>query len=246
MPTFRFAMRDKLSREGTPQNFETIENELERLWAALKAVNDSIGEGGDGSVDLSDYVQGPTPAVSVANEIALWADTSGRLLKRSTGTGFVRLTSGVVSVQPAIDLNTDVTGLLPLSNLDLDGDATHVLFGDGTLRALERDDISDFPHRLLSAEHSDTEPELAEAGAIIVGRASGETIAAEAYWFDGQPAPAVSSLVDIGGNEFWIDGEPLAAIGFSSAGQWTKLDPPPHGDMILLWNGVDFEWIDYP
>jgi hypothetical protein len=243
----KFAMRDKLGREASPHLFETVENELERLWAALKALNDTVlGIDSSGTVDLSAYVKGPTPALSVDAELTLWSGTTGRLLKRGTGTGFVKVTSGVVSVQAQVDLTSEVTGLLPLANLALDGDATHVLFGDGTMRAAVKADISDFAHRLLSAEHSDTAPETPEPGAVIVGTASGETVDAGAYWLDGGPVGTVSTLDDPGDDTYWIDGAPVAFVGFSNEGQWAKLDPPPRANMILKWNGTTFEWIDYP
>jgi hypothetical protein len=241
---FRFAMRDKLGREASPQLFETIENEFERLWAALKAVNDEGGSA-DSSVDLSDYVKGPTPASSVDAELALWSGTTGRLLKRGTGTGFVKVTSGVASVQALIDLTDEVTGLLPLANLALDGDATHVLFGDGTMRALVRADISDFAHRLLSAQHSDTEPETPEPGALIVGVSTGDTVDSELFWLDGQPVAIVSGLDDTGADDYWLDGAPVAPVGFSSEGQWAKLDPSPDLDVVVKWNGTSFEWAPY-
>jgi hypothetical protein len=46
------------------------------------------GAGGDASTNT---------ASSVVDEVALFADTSGKLLKRSTGTGLLNLTSGVAS-----------------------------------------------------------------------------------------------------------------------------------------------------
>ena len=245
MTAFRFAMRNKLPREISPLAMETIENELEYLWAALKAVNESIDTTSGATVDLSDYVTGPVPGVSVQDEIVLWSGVTGRVLKRASGTGVVHATSGVYGVG-LVNLASEVSGLLPLANLSLDGNATHLLFGDGTMRAIVKADISDFAHRLLSAEHSDTTPETPEPGAIIVGVAGGETIDAELYWIDGGPVPTVSSLADLGADEYWIDGGPLASIGFSSEGKWAKLAPPAHANMILKWDGTALGWIDYP
>jgi hypothetical protein len=230
----RFAMRDKLGREATPHTFETIENELERLWAALKRINTLASEGG---------VQGPDS--SNDGEIVLFSGATGALLKAATGTGVVHATLGVYSVSD-VDLASEVTGLLPVGNLALDGDATHVLFMDGTMRAIVAADIGDFAHRVLSAEHSDSVPAVPEAGALIVGQTSGETVDAEVYWLDGEPAPIISGLDDPGADVYWIDGEPLAGIGFSTEGRWAKLDPSPVPDVVPLWNGVEFEWVALP
>lgn len=52
--------------------------------------------GGGGSGDFSSNT-----ATSVVNEIVLFADTSGKLGKRSTGTGLAKLTSGVLSTATA-------------------------------------------------------------------------------------------------------------------------------------------------
>ena len=54
-------------------------------------------------------------ATSVDSEVALFSSTSGKLLKRATGTGVCKLTSGVLSVSN-VDLTSEVTGVLPLAN----------------------------------------------------------------------------------------------------------------------------------
>ena len=57
--------------------------------ATKKYVDDAItGSGGDASTNTSS---------SVVNEVALFADTGGKTLKRATGTGIATLTSGVLS-----------------------------------------------------------------------------------------------------------------------------------------------------
>lgn len=55
------------------------------------------GGGGGGGGDAS-----TNTAVSVVNEGVQFADTSGKLLKRATGTGLVNRTAGVESVLPAL------------------------------------------------------------------------------------------------------------------------------------------------
>jgi len=61
------------------------------------------GAGGDASTNT---------ASSVVDEIALFADTSGKLLKRSTGTGLANLTSGVMS---ALAIGTGVATALGIN-----------------------------------------------------------------------------------------------------------------------------------
>lgn len=52
---------------------------------------------------------------SVNNEIVLFSGTTGKVLKRAAGTGFVKATSGVISYSTAVDLSTDTTGSLPIN-----------------------------------------------------------------------------------------------------------------------------------
>lgn len=56
------------------------------------------------------------PASSVDGEAALFDSTTGKLLKRATGTGPAKLTSGVLSASN-VNLASEVTGDLPLANL---------------------------------------------------------------------------------------------------------------------------------
>lgn len=55
-------------------------------------------------------------ASSVDGEIALFNSTTGKIIKRATGTGFVKSTSGVFSTSSNISLTSDVTGTLPIAN----------------------------------------------------------------------------------------------------------------------------------
>lgn len=57
-------------------------------------------------------------ASSVDSEIALFSGTGGKTIKRATGTGFVKVTSGVIGTPAAqISLTADVTGVLPIANI---------------------------------------------------------------------------------------------------------------------------------
>jgi len=55
------------------------------------------------------------PASSVDSEVAIFNSTTGKLLKRATGTGVAHLTAGVLSASN-VDLTTEVTGALPIAN----------------------------------------------------------------------------------------------------------------------------------
>lgn len=56
------------------------------------------------------------PASSVDGEIALFDSTTGKLIKRATGTGFVKATSGVYSTTSTVNAATELTGVAPLAN----------------------------------------------------------------------------------------------------------------------------------
>jgi hypothetical protein len=71
-------------------------------------LNATSGAGG-GDVD--------GPASSVASEVVLFDGTTGKILKSATGTGIVRVTSGVYGTPGAVDLTSEVTGDLPFANL---------------------------------------------------------------------------------------------------------------------------------
>lgn len=57
------------------------------------------------------------PSSSVDSEFALFSLTTGKVIKRATGTGFAKSTSGVFSVVASINLAADVsTSVLPVAN----------------------------------------------------------------------------------------------------------------------------------
>lgn len=77
-------------------------------------------------------------ATSVDSEIALFSSTTGKVIKRATGTGVAHVTSGVFSASN-VDLTSEVTGVLPIANGGTNSTATPTAggigYGTGTAHA---------------------------------------------------------------------------------------------------------------
>lgn len=66
---------------------------------------------------------------SVDSEVMLFSGTGGKTAKRATGTGFAKLTSGVLSTSSNVVLSSDVSGVLPMANGGTDKSLTSVIGG---------------------------------------------------------------------------------------------------------------------
>ena len=76
---------------------------------ALKVVRVNAGETGLEFANAAGDASTNT-ATSVDSEIALFSSTTGKLLKRATGTGYAKATSGVFSVDSTATVRTDLQG----------------------------------------------------------------------------------------------------------------------------------------
>ncbi len=53
---------------------------------------------------------------SIDAEIALFDSTSGKIIKRATGSGFVKATSGVYGTSSQVNMASEITGVAPVAN----------------------------------------------------------------------------------------------------------------------------------
>jgi hypothetical protein len=113
-------------------------------------VSDASGKVANSSVTSTElgYVSGVTsaiqtqidskvtgPAASVDSEVMIYNGTTGKLAKRASGTGFAKLTSGVLSTSSSVNLTSDVSDVLPVANGGTGRStmtANNVILGNGT------------------------------------------------------------------------------------------------------------------
>ena len=229
MPGFKVPMGTKIPHDGSdPRTFETINLEFERIYRAFKEAAAAIEAIQTGGGTSGGDVFGPASAV--IDQIALFADTTGKVLKAATGTGVVHAVAGVYLIA-LVNLASEVTGNLPVTNLNSGTDASASTFwrGDGTWAAVGI-------HNLLSVTHPDTEPNAALANAIIAGKFSDTAIS----WFDGLPADYIPTSLNLGDMSYWFDGDAFVDIG--STVLWRRVTPPTIAGQVLTFNGSDLVW----
>ena len=193
---------------------DDIADEFRRVYRILtqqarnaNEIEESAGGGGAGG----DVVG---PASSVNNQIVLFDGITGKLIKAATGTGPVKAAAGVYSVGP----------------LDL-GDPTEIF---GTLPASS---VSGLGHNVLSTTHTDSEPNPAQAMAMIYGKYTDLAVA----WFEGLPTGFIATADDLGTMKYWFEGLPIASIG--TAVTWARLSPPTAAGQMLGFDGTQIGWV---
>lgn len=88
----------------TPADWSATPSDLQQALDTLAA---DVAASGTGDVT--------GPAASVDSEVAIYNGTTGKIIKRATGTGVAHLTSGVLSTS-AVILTSEVSGVLPVGN----------------------------------------------------------------------------------------------------------------------------------
>lgn len=74
-------------------------------------------------------------ASSIDSEVMLFSGTGGKTAKRATGSGFAKLTSGVLSTSSTVNAATELTGIAPVANGGTGAStltANNVILGNGT------------------------------------------------------------------------------------------------------------------
>jgi hypothetical protein len=106
-----YQINDGVSHNGSSWIATAITTEEPSLSATDWDVVALKGTDGVGTGDVSSNT-----ATSVDSEVTIFSGTGGKTIKRATGTGVAKLTSGVLSVSN-IDLTSEVSNRLPFANL---------------------------------------------------------------------------------------------------------------------------------
>lgn len=90
-----------LGLTDTPSSYASQTLKIVRVNAGETALEFATVGGGDASTNT---------ATSVDSEITLFSSTTGKLLKRATGTGYAKVTSGVLGADSTATVRTDLQG----------------------------------------------------------------------------------------------------------------------------------------
>jgi hypothetical protein len=239
MPQTRYRISNEIGREATPRTFESIQNELERLYLILSDLSAQVAAGGGGGsssggapVDAQ-YVLG-IPNATLINGLVATDDTDIAFDKATPAqikAIFADRAALSVLGNPTNAVDRPIPIVAAADDTFLKRSGTSLVFA-----AITPGDVSGFNHNLLSAVHPDTVPASPEVGSVVVGVAA-SPVDTGLYWFDGQPLPGVASELDPGGNAYWFDGQPYDVLGLTlTDAVWQKLVPTVPNS-VLTWDG---------
>jgi len=148
----------------------------------------STGASGSGAGDVTS-----TSASSVDNELALFSSTTGKIIKRATQTGIVKLTAGVISVAT---LGTDYGDASSSASASVDSELA--LYSSTTGKVIKRATQSGIPKLnsgVLSVATAGTDYLVPPAGSGVLKGGSGSALVAAVAGTDFLAPPAGTALL---------------------------------------------------